>query len=633
MARVFKRVWTQALSKLPPDYQLDGRRIRFRDPKTRQRREAELSRDELRAVFESEHWSVEYLDTRGKPHAIVAFADKAVSEQLARLVDSLAGLKVSRSSPDADTARAIAALPDRIQKRLRDLELISTTTREAARPLIDHLEPYLQALRDGVATTKQNRTGPATAGYVQNTAHRVRTLLAGIGANHAADVTPERVGRYLAQRRGRPRAKDGLSAKSSNHYIGAIVGFLNWCDRTKRIVGNPLSGMPTIPITPRLRQHVRRCFEIPELVLLLDKTRSGPAELGMSGEARYWLYRLAAETGLRSNELRALTRASFQLDGGGPSVWLPGDDTKNRENAELPLRLATAAELKEFLALKTPTAPVFNMPRKEDVVVMLRRDLARAEIPYEDGAGRRRDFHALRVSFITYLAAAGVPPKVAQRLARHHSVELTMTVYAQTLIGTDVDAIAQLPDLSTFAAEAQAATGTLDPSPTPPPLPPGAQPVRNPTDCPTDWDSVRQDAQTCANTHDYRTGTIGPDRDAAASRPQSLGMTPRPSPTARPVTNRAGTPAALPDTGSTPVGGIPFSREKAVGRSQLTAPLTGDPRLNALIDAWPSLPEAARVAVQSIVELAGAKDGADEQLQAEHVEVRKFRPEGKTTPR
>ena len=59
----------------------------------------------------------------------------------------------------------------------------------------------------------------------------------------------------------------------------------------------------------------------------------------MPAEERYWLYRLALETALRSSELRAVTRENFELDDAEPFVWLPGDDTKNREDALLEIAL------------------------------------------------------------------------------------------------------------------------------------------------------------------------------------------------------------------------------------------------------------------------------------------------------
>ena len=43
--------------------------------------------------------------------------------------------------------------------------------------------------------------------------------------------------------------------------------------------------------------------------------------------------------------------------------------------------------------------------------------------------GRVVDFPSLRHGFITYLVTANVPPKVAQMLARHSTISLTMDRY------------------------------------------------------------------------------------------------------------------------------------------------------------------------------------------------------------
>jgi len=64
---------------------------------------------------------------------------------------------------------------------------------------------------------------------------------------------------------------------------------------------------------------------------------------------------------------------------------------------------------------------------------MLRRDLAAAGVSYRldtpDGPAVL-DFHALRHSFVSALAAAGVGPKELQELARHSDPRLTLGVYA-----------------------------------------------------------------------------------------------------------------------------------------------------------------------------------------------------------
>ena len=62
----------------------------------------------------------------------------------------------------------------------------------------------------------------------------------------------------------------------------------------------------------------------------------------------------------------------------------------------------------------------------------------------EDAAGQVVDFHSLRHWFITYLVTANCPPRVAQTLARHSTISLTMDRY--THLGTD-DLVAGLKRL------------------------------------------------------------------------------------------------------------------------------------------------------------------------------------------
>ena len=59
----------------------------------------------------------------------------------------------------------------------------------------------------------------------------------------------------------------------------------------------------------------------------------------------------------------------------------------------------------------------------------LRSDLVLAGIPKKDEAGRFVDFHSLRVSLSTMLAAHKVSPRAAQALMRHSDPRLTVGVY------------------------------------------------------------------------------------------------------------------------------------------------------------------------------------------------------------
>ncbi len=124
----------------------------------------------------------------------------------------------------------------------------------------------------------------------------------------------------------------------------------------------------------------------------------------------------------------------------------------------LPLKEYTAAELRDFSAGKMPNAHVFNVPEK--TANMLQADLADANISYVEN-GLYADFHALRHTTGSWLAANNVHPKVIQSIMRHSKIELTMSVYTHTLTGQEPKAIASLPDLSLPSSKQKAvATGT-----------------------------------------------------------------------------------------------------------------------------------------------------------------------------
>lgn len=239
-----------------------------------------------------------------------------------------------------------------------------------------------------------------------------------------------------------------------------MKSLLNWLVRERLASENPLGHISRLQVTDKVRKHVRRALEVDEVRRLLEATCIAPTRCGRSGLERYWLCRLAVETGLRSGERRALTGESFRLDTPEPTVWLSGDDTKNRRPAELPLWPETATALREFLAMKLPTGAVFHLPRPEQVVFMLRDDLCDAGIPYRDGADRVADFHSLRVAFCTLLAAAGVPIKTLQTLARHSDPRLTLNTYTRTVHGSLASAIQGLPDFEQPSRQTARATGT-----------------------------------------------------------------------------------------------------------------------------------------------------------------------------
>ena len=91
-----------------------------------------------------------------------------------------------------------------------------------------------------------------------------------------------------------------------------------------------------------------------------------------------------------------------------------------------------ARRLKEWRAQQqTLTGTVFN--RSVPTAVTLLKDLAACGIKGVDEHGRHLDFHALRHTFATILANAGISPRVAMELMRHSDMRLTAKTYTDAM--------------------------------------------------------------------------------------------------------------------------------------------------------------------------------------------------------
>ena len=81
-------------------------------------------------------------------------------------------------------------------------------------------------------------------------------------------------------------------------------------------------------------------------------------------------------------------------------------------------------------------------------------------LAYRDAAGLVADFHSLRYLYVSRVVRSGATPKVAQELARHCDVRLTLGRYAHAALHDRAAAVDALPPLLPSEAPALAATGT-----------------------------------------------------------------------------------------------------------------------------------------------------------------------------
>ena len=149
----------------------------------------------------------------------------------------------------------------------------------------------------------------------------------------------------------------------------------------------------------------------------------------MAGADRAMLYALAIGTGLRREELRALTPESFRLDADPPTVSVPARNTKNRKVAVQPLAGWLVERLRPWIARKPSGRSVFDKMTKR-TSDMLKIDLESAVISAETSEGTI-DFHSLRTTYVSHLVSSGASVKTCQILARHSTPVLTLDIYAK----------------------------------------------------------------------------------------------------------------------------------------------------------------------------------------------------------
>ncbi len=377
------------------------------------------------------NWWIELKDHNQIVRRFSGFPDKQQSMLLGKQIERLVNYKNAGEQPDGQLTKFIEGMSPKLRSKLADLELLDSKTIAAGTPLSKHVDDFFQSLLAKGDTEKQANT----------VISRVKRVLDGCKFEKWNDIVASKIEQYLSKMRN---SGEGISAQTSNFYLKAVKQFCRWMVLDQRANPLQLDHLKGLNVKTD-RRHDRQALQPDQIRKLLEVTKDAPTRFGMTGFERAMLYRLAVETGLRRNELKSLTVSSFDFD--HCTVTVEAAYSKHRRQDILPLRVETAEELQKFLTGKIAAVKVFlNIPDKTSK--MLKADLDEAGIPYIDDAGRYADFHSLRHSTGSLLAAAGVHPKVIQSIMRHSDINLTMSRYTHIFRGQESEAIGKLPDLS-----------------------------------------------------------------------------------------------------------------------------------------------------------------------------------------
>jgi integrase len=328
--------------------------------------------------------------------------------------------------------------------------MLDAIGKESRRTIEEHLVDYENKLN----------AGGRSAQYVKETKEYIRKIAKSANFSVAADIEPDEVNRFANDLK-----ELNKSARTIQAHLTAITGFTRWLSKNHKLPRDPLTSISK-PNPNADRRKERRILLPEEWRKLAETTENGPVRFGMSGQQRLLLYQTAIETGLRSNELRGLTRTALVLNDATPFIRAKAGTTKNRMDAQQFIQKDFAEKLRAHVSKKRPTAVIFSLPDTSDMATMLRDDLAAARTAWLNEAhedveecarqqqsdfltemnddGEVLDFHSLRHTCGAWLAMSGAHPKVVQQVMRHSSITLTMDTYGHLFPGQESEAVARL---------------------------------------------------------------------------------------------------------------------------------------------------------------------------------------------
>jgi integrase len=302
--------------------------------------------------------------------------------------------------------------------------------------IVDPFEaPKKVSLADHLAAFERHLEAKGDcADHVARTKARIQAIFDGCGFGSikslcAHDAT-DKVNKYLA-------TQSDLGDRTKNYYRTALIGFCRWAE-DGRMPPTPLARLKKVTVKESTRE--RRAISAEQLDTLFAVTLTGEKTHRLTGEQRYWLYRLATESGLRAGELASLTPMNFH----GEAVTIRASISKNGKLVEQPLRPEFLEELLPWVAKHDPDQRLWAGKWYRRAAEMLRVDMKVAGIPVKSRDGVC-DFHSLWAVYVTELAEAGVDIKSLQTLARHSTPVLTMNVYAKARPPALAAAVAKLP--------------------------------------------------------------------------------------------------------------------------------------------------------------------------------------------
>ena len=332
-----------------------------------------------------------------------------------RLADDLKDTEVPLDLKDKQSAQSqLAAIVKQAEMERHGLSAPRQQIQTAGMPL-------QAVVNDWIADLAAKGTKP---NYYDTMNNFMGVLMRGCHWKKVSDIGPESFIRW----RGANRAK---APKTLNEYLGSVRAMLNWLVKCGRLPANPLASVEKVETRGRTVRN-RRALTHEEFLTLLT----------VAGPDRAVVYAVAYYTGLRRAELTSLCWGDFDLAADSPTVTIHAKHAKNKKSIPLPVHRDLCVMLADYFVSCGSPAPSTKALKVPPRLRAYDRDIKAAGIAKVNERDLIVDFHSLRHSTATRLAAEKVPLSVAMRIMRHSDPKLTAKSYVRD------DALALAPSVA-----------------------------------------------------------------------------------------------------------------------------------------------------------------------------------------